>query len=149
MTEAEKRADRKRRSREHYLRNKELYKDRAKKWAAENPDKVRETQAKNYERRKDYVNARSKRWQQANKERLREYNARRRVRVAKTELSLTVEQQANILAFYAKAKAMTELSGIPYEVDHIKPLSKGGLHHPDNLRVITRTANRKKGARLL
>ena len=35
-----------------------------------------------------------------------------------------------------------------YEVDHIVPLSKGGLHHQDNLQYLTVTENRTKGARL-
>lgn len=33
------------------------------------------------------------------------------------------------------------------EVDHIKPLSKGGSNKRSNLRVTTRTANRRKGAK--
>lgn len=35
-----------------------------------------------------------------------------------------------------------------YEVDHIKPLSKGGLHHHDNLQYLEVIENRKKGAKL-
>ena len=31
------------------------------------------------------------------------------------------------------------------EVDHIKPLSKGGTNADSNLRAISRTTNRKKG----
>ena len=34
-----------------------------------------------------------------------------------------------------------------HEVDHIIPLSKGGLHHEDNLQYLTRLENRKKGAK--
>ena len=40
-------------------------------------------------------------------------------------------------------------TGIPHEVDHIVPVSKGGQHHPDNLQVLTRVENRRKGAKLL
>lgn len=32
-----------------------------------------------------------------------------------------------------------------HEVDHIKPISKGGLHHQDNLQYLTVVANRSKG----
>lgn len=32
----------------------------------------------------------------------------------------------------------------PREIDHKKPLSKGGGNHPKNTRVTTPTANRKK-----
>ncbi len=33
------------------------------------------------------------------------------------------------------------------EVDHKKPLSKGGSNKKSNLRVVSRTTNRKKGAK--
>ena len=36
-----------------------------------------------------------------------------------------------------------------YEVDHIIPLTKGGLHHQDNLQYLTVLENRKKGNRLV
>ena len=35
-----------------------------------------------------------------------------------------------------------------YEVDHIIPLSKGGLHHENNLQYLTISENRKKGNKL-
>ncbi len=35
--------------------------------------------------------------------------------------------------------------GDPREVDHIKPLSKGGSNKKSNLRVVSRRINRKKG----
>ena len=35
-----------------------------------------------------------------------------------------------------------------HEVDHIIPLSKGGLHHEDNLQYLTVKENRQKGNRL-
>lgn len=37
--------------------------------------------------------------------------------------------------------------GDPREVDHGKPLCKGGTNHKNNLHVVSRTANRKKGAK--
>jgi 5-methylcytosine-specific restriction endonuclease McrA len=35
-----------------------------------------------------------------------------------------------------------------YEVDHIIPISKGGLHHQDNLQYLTAQENRKKSNKL-
>ena len=37
--------------------------------------------------------------------------------------------------------------GDPREVDHKKPLSKGGGNGKKNLRVVSRTTNRKKGSK--
>ena len=36
-----------------------------------------------------------------------------------------------------------------YEVDHIIPISKGGLHHIDNLQYLTVTENRRKNNKIL
>ena len=48
----------------------------------------------------------------------------------------------------ARNKANRELDPPPgYEVDHKKPLSKGGSYAKSNLRVISRRANRRKGNR--
>ena len=41
-----------------------------------------------------------------------------------------------------------EAGYIKYHVDHIKPLSKGGLHHQDNLQILTATENLRKGAKI-
>ena len=38
-------------------------------------------------------------------------------------------------------------TGLPHEVDHIIPICKGGLHHPDNLQILTMEENRKKGGK--
>lgn len=39
---------------------------------------------------------------------------------------------------------LSEETGIPHEVDHVIPISKGGKHHEDNLQIITMSENRKK-----
>lgn len=45
------------------------------------------------------------------------------------------------------AKAGRVAKGDGKEVDHRRPLSKGGSNGTKNTRVTTRTANRKKGAK--
>lgn len=45
-----------------------------------------------------------------------------------------------------KARRLMGLKkGDPREVDHIKPLSKGGSNNKENLRVVSRETNRHKG----
>lgn len=36
-----------------------------------------------------------------------------------------------------------------YEVDHKHPISKGGLHHPDNLQYLTKSENRRKSDKII
>jgi len=46
---------------------------------------------------------------------------------------------------YILSQLLTTKTGVPHEVDHIKPLCAGGAHRLWNLSVIPRTSNRKKG----
>jgi len=55
---------------------------------------------------------------------------------------------SKILEFYKEAERLTKETGIMYSVDHIIPISKGGLHHQDNLQVITLSENSRKGNKL-
>jgi hypothetical protein len=47
--------------------------------------------------------------------------------------------------FYLLAAILSQEHGEPHVVDHRMPLSRGGLHHPDNLLVVTREVNLGKG----
>lgn len=53
-----------------------------------------------------------------------------------------------LIWFYDEAKRLTLFTGVKHEVDHIIPVSKGGLHHQDNLQVLPWLENRAKGAKL-
>lgn len=53
-----------------------------------------------------------------------------------------------IQAFYIEAKRLSAETGIKHEVDHIVPISKGGLHHQNNLQILPWLDNRKKGGKI-
>jgi 5-methylcytosine-specific restriction endonuclease McrA len=46
---------------------------------------------------------------------------------------------------YVLARLLTAKTGIPHEVDHIKPLCAGGVHRHWNLSVMPMSSNREKG----
>ena len=69
----------------------------------------------------------------------------RRQRKRNQSPPLTLQEQSTIISLYHFARIWGEVSGVPYEVDHIKPIAKGGAHHPDNLQLLTRNENRQKG----
>jgi hypothetical protein len=48
------------------------------------------------------------------------------------------------IPFYAEARRLTRELGVPHEVDHIVPVTRGGRHEPSNLQVITKQANLAK-----
>ena len=69
--------------------------------------------------------------------------AKRRDRM---QTSLTANEQAKVRRIYAKRAMLTAKTGVMHHVDHVKPLAKGGRHHPDNLQILTAMANQLKGA---
>lgn len=77
----------------------------------------------------------------------RTYPSRRRLysdlKKANTPKLSPSEMQA-VNEIYATAKSLTLDTGVEHHVDHIVPISKGGLHVPENLRVVTAEANLKK-----
>ena len=62
---------------------------------------------------------------------------------------LTQEEHERVLTIYKECAKITEETGVPHHVDHIIPISKGGLHHPDNLQILTATENIRKSNKLL
>lgn len=78
--------------------------------------------------------------QQVRKIRLREVAANYRAKL-NAQTPPDVDREA-IRDFYANCP-------IGYEVDHIIPISKGGLHTLENLEYLTITENRRKGNKIL
>jgi hypothetical protein len=66
-----------------------------------------------------------------------EIAARRRARLRNQTPELSIEEKKQIQEYYLNCPE-------GYEVDHIQPLAKGGLHHPNNLQILTKTENRRK-----
>lgn len=63
------------------------------------------------------------------------------------EYQRTAEQRHNRSLRNQARRKMGLSKGDPREVDHKKPLSKGGSNGKSNLRAVSRTTNRKKGNR--
>jgi hypothetical protein len=71
------------------------------------------------------------------------YNARKK----NLTVPLTVDEQMRVESFYRIARQLTLSTGIRHHVDHVIPLAKGGLHHPDNMQVLTAHENQTKSAK--
>lgn len=87
-------------------------------------------------------------WKRNNRGKEASYYAR--YRAAKRQATPTWADKAVIQAIYQRAAKLTRDTGIKYEVDHILPLSGkdvSGLHVENNLRVIPRAHNLRKGNR--
>jgi len=102
---------------------------------------------KNWQEKKEVYRARMRAHYQLNKDK---YNAKKKAYYTKRNRQtpdLTSEESRKIRELYWLARDLKAVSGQEYHVDHIKPLSKGGLHHPDNLQILPADLNFKKGAR--
>jgi len=89
--------------------------------------------------------AAKRRWNKANRIYMDEYLAARRAKIRGYELKLTAEERKRACEFYVFRDILNRVHGrAVFEVDHVKPISRGGLHHPDNLRVTTAIFNHRK-----
>lgn len=48
-----------------------------------------------------------------------------------------------------RAEKLSKIAGVPYEIDHLIPLSRGGLHVPENFALRPASENRSKGDKLV
>jgi len=67
---------------------------------------------------------------------------------ARNCLNLTIEEKRRTWAFKLLAATLSERTGTKHVVDHIIPIQGktiSGLHHPDNLQVLTARDNSHKG----
>ena len=71
-----------------------------------------------------------------------------RYRARKQNATTPDADHNKILKIYKECEMKTKKTGVVHHVDHIIPLSKGGLHHHKNLQVITAKENWTKGDRL-
>jgi hypothetical protein len=129
------------RSKEYYEENKDAIKTYARQYAArrtaENPEANREKVRK---------------WKKDNPGKLAaQKKARKLAKTGATPKWLTKEHRAQMAALYLQAQIWTEVTGVPYHVDHIIPLNGEnvcGLHVPWNLRAIKGEENLKKSNKM-
>jgi 5-methylcytosine-specific restriction endonuclease McrA len=122
-----------------------------------NPDHFKALRSKNYyknreaillQRReyylkdKEYFIKKSLMWQSANPEKANAKNSKRRA----LQFSSIGDGHDPLIeqTLQKQCKSLYLRLGIKFEVDHIIPISKGGVHHHLNLQVITATWNRRK-----
>ena len=104
------------------------------------PYRTKEKKQKYRENNKEKINGIKKKYSQTergkgvNCEKTRRYLARKQLGIP---VDITEQQLRQIQKIYEEAQHLTFTTGMQYDVDHILPLFEGGLHHPDNLQIIT------------
>ena len=121
---------------------------RSKEWRIKNADYVKEYRKQHHESNKEKHNKESKEWRIKNSDRAKQYRKdnldkiiANTVRYRARRLNQT-PPDANmelIQFYYTVATTLAD-----YQVDHIQPLNKGGLHHEDNLQLLEKSLNQEK-----
>lgn len=111
-------------------------------WRRANPEAVRRIWRKSRAKHKDKINEYKRKWRQtaAGKQEAYKTNCTRRARKLKA-VPENVDLGA-IARVYTRAAELRRWFAI--EVDHIIPLSRGGLHEASNLQIIYKIDNMKK-----
>jgi len=97
-----------------------------------------------YNSKRDPIHTRILHRDWVEKNRALKYAINAKYRARKREAIIESSDFALIQEFYKEAQARSSETGTLYVVDHIIPLNKGGLHHQDNLQVITESENSRK-----
>lgn len=98
--------------------------------------------------RREEKNAKNREWQRNNKELLRVHAATRRARKLFAGGKYTRDDIAALLRLQRRRCAVCrERLDAAYEVDHIKPLARGGDNGRLNLQLLCPLCNRTKGAK--
>lgn len=126
-------------------------------WRKRNPQSVRDSQREWKQRNSERVKEASREWARANKHRIQPFhrrdreghNAYARLRTKRlrdaTPYRFSREQVIARLAFHGSTCWMC--GRVADTVDHVKPLTAGGLNIPANLRPACRPCNSSKGNR--
>lgn len=115
-------------------------KSRSAAWRESNPDAFR----KYYQEKREYHRARSSEYKKKNPLKSRQWEASRRARSAGVSVGIVSYEsivERDGLHCYLCGKPTTEND---FEFDHVIPLSKGGPHSVDNVRVTHAFCNRSK-----
>jgi hypothetical protein len=123
------------------------YTESKEKWASFESLQTSIKAVKNHWREnKDQYKKRQQKYMQSEKGKIKHLHnqAKRRALKKKSSINLTKEQEGVIKQIYAHSVRITKKLKIAFHVDHIVPLSKGGLHHPSNLQVAPASWNCSK-----
>lgn len=152
-------------AKEYRRNNPEKVKESLKMWYEENREKMleyhKQYHKKTYANNREKILACNKKWYEENKEKADiyylEYRMKNKDKISKRSGhkrralkkasggSFTTEQLNHCLEFFNNKCAYTgEQLGESYDIDHIKPISKGGTSYIFNLVPTTPTANRCK-----
>ena len=137
-------ADKRRQSeKKRYWNNPEKYRDKNRKFRAENQSSIRSYRKGYYEKNRDSQLAKSKIYRENNPGYFAAATRKRKAMKLAQTPDMNKAEWVEIESMYLYNQIMPG----KWHVDHIQPLAEGGLHHPSNLQILSEHDNCSKGAR--
>lgn len=146
-------------SKRSYYRNREEKIKRVIEWSKKNPERHNYFVDLWHRKNKDKVNSSNKKYRENNPEKVREitrnyrtkhpekntqYNENRRSRKISNGGSISDKEWVSIKIKYGNICLCCGRNDVKLTMDHIVPLSKGGLHSPDNIQPLCGRCNSRK-----
>ena len=124
---------------------KEKVRKKKKQWEVQNRETFLLGKKAYRDTNRDKINLYFVQYRKDNPDKVAYHEANARARRFKLTPYLTKEQKLSIKNMFQLAKNFRKYTGENWHIDHIRPLSKGGLHTPNNLQVVPATWNLIKG----
>ena len=133
---------------QYYKDNKDKNNKRSKEWQDNNSDRVKKYSKLYHEANRERRIKESKEWRTKNADRAKQYRKNNKDKIlansakyrARKLNQMPPDANMKLIQFYYTVTATLA----DYQVDHIKPLNKGGLHHEDNLQILETSLNQQK-----
>ncbi len=121
-------------------------KERDKEHRQNNLDQEKERNRRYYKNNLEQKKGYNRKYQQTNPSKINAIAAKHRAHKRnQTPVDANISE---IQKLYFICAYMNSISvNCKWHIDHIRPLSKGGLHHQDNLQILDSIANMRKGAK--
>ena len=136
-----------------YLKNREYLREQQAEYAEINRHEIASRAVAYRSANLEKFKEKEKQYRIVNKYKFNSYKAKRRAaKIQRTPNWLTAKDVTDIEDFYYLAKALSDITGVKYHVDHVIPLQGklvSGLHVPGNLQILTESENSSKGNKFI
>jgi len=131
--------------REYYENNKIKIKENMKEYNKKNKEVLRDKKLEYYQENRELILDRNREWRRNNRDKVNAKEGRRNAnKLNQTPNDQTTLEKSMIRALYWISKVLSNSCEEQFHVDHIHPLSRGGIHEFNNLQVLSAEENLKK-----
>jgi hypothetical protein len=117
-------------------------------WLERNRERKATTNKAWRERNRERRAITSKAWRERNRDLDHELKRRRRCKQKNASIPLTANEKEKMLLLERTRQQLQSETGREYHIDHILPITHGGIHHPVNLRILDGRENVSKQDKL-